>query len=400
MEFSDRVYEETIRTVQLFPTGNIPFSKYRTPVAPLQGGPQLRLEFDDLKEDNEYYLLRIKYLTSEWEESYVNSIEYLQEYNEFRINDYELSLDTKVKYVHYGVDIPPVKIPGNYLAIVYREGNEEDIILSRRFIVFSEDVLVTGPDELSGFTSFGGHRIDFNVFYKDLNVEDPYNQLRATIRQNGRWDNSKQLLPPTFVKEDQSKLEFRYFDNSNSFPPGNEFRYFDIRSIISPGQFVQGINRQASPVSVNIQRDKPRTGLAYTFYRDINGGFQSVNFDAQNSTYYSDYLEVNFELELDPYDSTRELYVFGALSDWKLSPEAKMYFDGESRTYRTRMLLKQGWYDYMYYQASPGKDKNIIEGDYIDTENFYEVFVYFKPIGRREEFCVGYYQFGVNERIR
>ena len=400
LEFKDRAYESEIRTIKITPQGNLPYTKYPTPIIPLNSQTGLRLEFDDLRDESDYYILKLKYLNSVWEESYVNSIEYLSEYNEFRINDYELSLNTKIKYVHYGIDIPSVKLPGNYLAIVYREGNEDDIVLSRRFIVFSNDAIISGPDQLTAFTQFRGQTVDFNVFYRDLPVEDPYNQIRATIRQNGRWDNSIQSLAPTFVKEDQGKLEFRYFDNSNAFSPGNEFRYFDIRSIIAPGQFVKAIEREPDPVNIYIQKDKPRTGLAYTFYRDLNGGFEVINFDAGNSSSYSDYINVNFELELDHDGVTRQLYIFGELTNWQLLPEARLRYNSTSKSYQSNLLLKQGWYDYQYYQLSPGNKHNVIEGDFIDTENYYEVLIYFKPIGRREELCVGYFQFGVNERIR
>ena len=398
--FEDKTYEKEIRTVKLRPVGNVPYTKFPTPIIPLNGGTRLTLEFDDLAQDSDYYMLRLMYLTSDWKESYVNSIDYLSEYNEFRVTSYDLSLDTKVKYVHYSVDIPDVTIPGNYLAIIYREGNEDDIILSRRFVVFSGEANVTGPDNQTGFSNLGGHRIDFNVFYRDLQVEDPYNQIKAVVRQNGRWDNAARINNPTFVKEDQGKIEYKFFDNTNSFQPGNEYRFFDIRSVIAPGQFIKSIDRQSSPLRVWVQQDKPRTGLAYSFHRDLNGSFEVVNFDAGNSSYYSDYLNVNFELKTDPYDSAREVYVFGELTNWELTSEGKMKFNRSNSSYEATLLLKQGWYDYQYFQSSPGNDPNILEGNHINTENYYEILVYFLPIGSREEHCVGYFQFGINERLR
>ncbi|MDH5599281.1 MAG: DUF5103 domain-containing protein, partial [Cyclobacteriaceae bacterium] len=195
----------------------------------------------------------------------------------------------------------------------------------------------------------------------------------------------------------QKKLEYMFFDHSNTFNPGNEFRYFDLRSIVSPGQFVLNLDRMATPYMANIIPDKPRTGLAYTYTPDYNGWYLISNRDSGNSDYYGDYVKVSFTLEAnEPYNG--DVYIQGALTNWKMSEENRMVYSAEQRAYQCTLLLKQGWYDYQYVIKEPtGKITNL-EGNFIDTENYYEIAVYYTPPASRSDLLVGYYRFGINQR--
>ena len=59
------------------------------------------------------------------------------------------------------------------------------------------------------------------------------------------------------------------------------------------------------------------------------------------------------------------------------------------------MILKQGWYDYSYETTNI---PDLIERSYFETENIYEVFMYFKPMGARGDELVGYYKVNFNRR--
>ena len=70
-----------------------------------------------------------------------------------------------------------------------------------------------------------------------------------------------------------------------------------------------------------------------------------------------------------------------------------MQYDNELRGYRGDALLKQGWYDYIYY--TPG-DPYVIEGSHFETENDYDILVYVKPQGRTYSILAGYIFFNNN----
>jgi len=61
------------------------------------------------------------------------------------------------------------------------------------------------------------------------------------------------------------------------------------------------------------------------------------------------------------------------------------------------MLLKQGFYNYEYWGDSPD-DPNQIEGDHFQTENMYEVLVYYRPFQPMADLLVGYFVIPVNAR--
>ncbi|MCR9084057.1 MAG: DUF5103 domain-containing protein, partial [Cyclobacteriaceae bacterium] len=63
------------------------------------------------------------------------------------------------------------------------------------------------------------------------------------------------------------------------------------------------------------------------------------------------------------------------------------------------LLLKQGWYDYQYaYLRDQQFDSEEFEGSFFETENEYEVFVYFRALGSRYDQLVGYVYLHPNRR--
>ena len=75
-----------------------------------------------------------------------------------------------------------------------------------------------------------------------------------------------------------------------------------------------------------------------------------------------------------------------------------MEFNAASRLYEKELILKQGWYNYQYVVESDTLSLNYLEGDHFETENEYEIFVYYKPITARSEVLIGYKQVIVNPR--
>ena len=69
-----------------------------------------------------------------------------------------------------------------------------------------------------------------------------------------------------------------------------------------------------------------------------------------------------------------------------------MTFDAAGTKYFNSLFLKQGVYDYTYvWVDKTGKpDINALEGSYFETENDYQILVYYRPSGSRWEELVGY----------
>src|SRR5690606_24145626 len=133
-----------------------------------------------------------------------------------------------------------------------------------------------------------------------------------------------------------------------------------------------------------------RANLTFIDDVDINGKFVVRNTDNQRYTVITtidetelgelieventveltqhqleaDYLSVLFTLKPPArYDS--DVYIFGALSNWALLPEFRMEWDVRYEAYMAEVLLKQGFYDYIYVLANKDgtSDETTIEGN-------------------------------------
>jgi hypothetical protein len=327
-------------------------------------------------------------------------MDYLDEYNEFPVTREALSYNTKVPFTQYTFEVPRVRMPGNYVLLVYQGSDEEDALLTKRYMVYDQSVSVRAQAVRSaGVRERETHQqIEFVVDYRNLNIPNPYNDVYVVIRQNQQWFNTIEGIRPTFVREDVRELEYVDFDLKNNFWAANEHRFFDLRTINALGQNVGEIDRDALPMEAYLLPDRSRAAEAYSQYNDMNGGYITNNLDMQGGPLNSDYLMTRFFLDAEePVDG--EVYVIGAFDNRRLSPEVKMKYDELRRGYTLDVLLKQGFYNYLYYvDNGEGRSPYQFDGSHFETENLYEIFVYARPIGARADLLMGYTSLVVNER--
>ena len=116
-------------------------------------------------------------------------------------------------------------------------------------------------------------QLNFTVNYKNLTILNPLLDVHVNIRQNQRWDNMATDVRPSFTREIEKELEYRFFEEDKMFRGGNEFRFFDLRSLNNPGRNVGYVAKSSKPYEVYIAKDKSRADEAYGQYDDINGGY-------------------------------------------------------------------------------------------------------------------------------
>jgi hypothetical protein len=396
LTFNDFAYEPQIRTILLHPAVNDVKSILQPAITRL-GQPNLVLEFDDLSSGRDNFNAKIIHCNYDWTRSQLMDLDFLSVYNEFPINNFEFSVDSHIPYNHYWLNVPSVKIPGNYLLVVYRGSDKEDLVLSRRFMVFDTRIAFEGERNLIGAGSVASmnQQINFTVNYKNIEVINPLENVKVVIRQNQRWDNLAIDIPPSFVREIEQQIEYRFFDEKKMFKGGNEFRFFDLRSLNNPGRNVQRVNRTVKPYDVFIQPDKPRGGEVYSQLPDYNGGFVLDNYDYRDAA-FSNYAYVNFTLKSKPIKG--DVYVAGGFNYWNKDDQNIMYYDSTKKEYQSTILLKQGWYDYQYLIDAKELPPYYFEGSHFETENMYEIFVYYRPFQPKADLLVGYMRLERNKR--
>lgn len=397
LRLQDFAYEPQIETIVIRPGFNDP-QTYLEPAVTRLGDWNLLLEFDDLRDQRDTYYVRLVHCNYDWTRSNLMDLDFLSEFNEFPVNNFEFSVDTHIPYVHYWITLPPVKLPGNYVAVVYRGSDKNDLILTKRFMVYDSRVTFQNERNLIGAGNIASlnQQINFTVNYKNLDVINPMESVNVAIRQNRRWDNMATDIRPSFVREIEKELEYRFFEPGKMFKGGNEFRFFDMRSLINPGRNVQRVNRTVKPYEVYVEPDKSRADEVYSQLPDLNGGFIPDNLDYSDAA-FTNYAHVNFTLRaLKRYDGN--VFVTGAFHHWNLNDENRMQYDSVTKSYHARVLLKQGWYDYQYLVQAPNVPPYILEGSHFQTENFYEIFVYYRPFQPQADLLIGYVRLEKNPR--
>jgi hypothetical protein len=398
--YYDRIFEENIQSVRLFLNTGEFEAQMNSPVMELNGSRPLMLTFDDLAYDPDMYSAKIIHCNADWTASDLKEPEYLNAYNEFNVLDYERSIDTRIPYIHYNFIIPGVTKTGNYIVKVYRGRDQNQVILVKRFMVFQNIINLAAKIVPPSQTEIRRkvQQINVNVNYKSRELFDPKTNLKVVIRQNQRWDNLKVLTRPTMIREDIKMIEYNLFDGSNTFWAGNEFRFVDLRFVRARGINVSAIRMEKDVVYAEAGLDKIRSPHGvYSQYLDLNGQYAVMNMERRNYELESEYMVMTFYLDAE--EVTEQPYIIGALSEWGFSPDAKMTLNKNTRRYETTLILKQGWYDYQYaYKSDEGWNTIPIEGSFFETENEYEVFIYYRDMGSRYDELISYFNLNPNKR--
>lgn len=395
----DEVMEENIQSVRLYARTGEFSSQMDSPTIPLHSPTPLTLEFDDIAYEPDRYSAAIIHCNADWTPSGLKPADYLTQYNEFNVNEYEYSINTRIPYIHFTFQIPPVTKSGNYIIKVYRGRQEDEVIIVRRFMVYDNQLKVGAEVVASSKTEDRktAQQINFNINYSDRELIDPLNNVKVFIRQNQRWDSAISGLKPSFIRADRAVLEYRLFDGRNTFSAGNEFRFVDLRYTRTRGQNIASVKIEEDAVFAETTLDQPRAGQAYLEYLDLNGQYGIFTHDKTNNDLESEYVLITFNFKSDPL--SQPPYVLGSLSDWGKNPASKMAYDEKMKGYKATLLLKQGWYDYQYGLKTPeGYNMEKIEGAHFQTENEYEIFVYYRAMGSRYDELIGYTVLNPNKR--
>ena len=137
--------------------------------------------------------------------------------------------------------------------------------------------------------------------------------------------------------------------------------------------------------------DKSRDQFPYQFEADINGRYVVENEHENNRDLEADYITTFFTLEREAFENG-SVYLFGELTDWEIKEEFEMSYVKDENSYVLKTLLKQGYYNYVYAYVEDGKTKpdiGAIEGNWFETENMYQILVYYRPFGARYDRLIG-----------
>jgi hypothetical protein len=390
--YENKVYMPFIKTVQCYNAQK----EQSPPVISLKAAEQLFFSFDDLQGGSKNYWYAIEHCTADWRPSNISTLDFVASFAEDRITEYSYSSRTLQAYTNYSLTLPneqvKIKTSGNYVLKVYENGQVKKPILTQRFYVTDQKVNINF--ELLPSTQVTERpfvqKINFSIAHPGLMIQNPNLELKTVVMQNLNSLTAITTSRPNFIKPGL----LLYNDlKSNVFKGGNEFRKFDTRSLRYSGAQVQYISKD-SIYKVILLPDLSRNNTTYSSQYDENGNFFIRNQDDRNYATESDYTSVTFSLKAKMPASEGDLYVAGRFNNYNLSSASKLDYDAEKAQFTGKFFLKQGIYDYKYIwkdKLSGSLDDTLFEGSFFETENTYQVFVYFRKPGSRWDELIGYF---------
>lgn len=375
--YTNAVYDDFIRSVQLYSEND----QLAPPYIPLNG-LFLTCRFDDLRGGFNDFNYQIVHCDYDWSPSDLEEHEYVQGFNDNSITEMDESFNMKQMYTHYSFTLPndmmKITLSGNYLLMVYPDGEEDAPIFTQRFVVYEN--LIGYDVNVKPSTIISERRykqeVDFELKQVSYPIYDAYSDLDVAILQNDRWDNAIFDLKPVFMKGSTFVYDF---DEENNFDGLNEFRWFDSKSIRFNALGTDSIRLVNNQWNMYLHPSERRTYEVYRTDIDLNGKRLLKNDDF-DWFLESEYMFVHFSLPYDFKYPAADIYVVGEFTNWNFLDKAKMKWNESAKRYECSIYLKQGLYNYMYSVVSaedPKGDMPAIEGNNQETENTYSIFTYY-----------------------
>ncbi len=394
--FDNHDYEGIVGFAKILPIENGQIKELENPIVGLNESDQLMLSFDLLTDQFENLSARIVHCNKDWSKSVLRDMEFLNQINNYRITDFNYSVNTVQPYINYSFQIDKPKLSGNYILVVYRRANPDDIILSRKFMVVDSKVSIDHTVRVSTTVSRReqNHQIEYSVNYGNLLVNTPTRDINTVLLQNHNWYTAITDTPPTLIRANEGFIEYRHLDLKTNFYGWNEFRFADLRTLNVSGRNVSRITNTGAQITAPLKLDGSRGDLTYIQnFQDINGNFIIQNNDPGEDFLNTDYANVRFSLKSDQING--DVYVWGQFNNWQLNDFNRMRYTTQNGLgrYESNIPLKQGYYEYLYYVKSNDLPPYYFEGSHFQTENQYEILVYYRKPGNVNDELIGYKRF-------
>ena len=357
-------------------------------------GSGFQLQFDDLYGNEADFYYEIIHCDYNWKPSEIPKNEYLQGFDNQRIQNYTNSFNTLQLYSHYTLSIPnqftqQLRISGNYMLKILN--NDKDVVFSRKFILYED--LVTVPMQVKRTRTVSNveykHNLDFSIKSNTITFQTPLKNVKIVLLQNGKFSSAiKNVTAQYTIGND---LIYKY-DTETQYWAGNEFLYFENKDIRVANNNISRVDASTEIYNSYLYTNNARANFPYSVFEDINGNFVVRNFNVSDSSIEADYAWVYFSLSAPSFNNDYEIYINGMFNNYSLTPEFKMDYNPKKGIYEKAILIKQGFtnFEYVVVDDKGAIDKqNAVDGNFYQTENDYSILVYYRENTGRYDRVVG-----------
>ena len=383
--YTDHNYLNVIKTVQILPISE----QHHIPIYTLGSADLIQVSFDDMRGDVRDYYYSIQHCNADWTPSRLTSLDYAEGFNEGRITSYQSSQGTLQRYTHYSFQFPnddiKPKIAGNYLLKIYEDADKNRLIATKRFYVVRPLISIAEEILPSPQANQRETHQKINLSLKTaLSILNPAQEIKVLIAQNNRQDVSQWSGKPNYVDNN----EFRYHDlDVFNFKGHNEFRTLDLRSFKSNSAQIDHVY-QDSTLHVKLFTDEDFNSNTFQHRYDENGKFYIRNLDDSHSNINAENLHVKFSLR-SHFNAQNKIYIVGAFNDFQ--EKDSLTYNSSSNLWETSLLMKQGVYNYEYVlRTADGLKTDAISKSHFQTENEYQIFVYYRRPGTYWDELIGF----------
>ncbi|OYU80488.1 MAG: DUF5103 domain-containing protein [Flavobacterium sp. BFFFF1] len=351
-----------------------------------------QLQFDDLYGNEANYYYQLVHCNYDWTKSDLSESEYIDGFDDQRIQDYLNSFNTLQLYSHYRLAFPNkftrFRVTGNYMLKILNENKE--VVFTRKFILYED--LVSVPMQVKRARNLNvieyKQNLDFAIKSKTIQFQSPLQNVKVLLFKNAEINSGIVNVKPQYTIGND--LIYKY-DTETQFWGGNEYLFFENKDIRGATNNVLRIDAQ-DIYNAHLYPNNARGSNPYTYYPDINGNFVVKNINAENDDIEADYAWVYFSLSAPAYFGKKDIYVTGMFNNYALNAEDKMDYNADKGLYEKAILLKQGFTNFQYTIAdAKGKidHENAIDGNFYQTENNYFAVVYYRENGQRYDKVIG-----------
>ena len=353
----------------------------------------LQIAFDELSHDYHRYAYTIERCEADWtpsEEMFES--DWLEGFNAIVIDNHEQSVNTIIPYTHYQLQIPNsqcrLKMSGNYRLHIIDDESQQELacvefmVTDQTMSLFMEASTNTDIDH-----NISHQQLSISLNYNNHIVTNPQEQIRMVVRQNDREDNSRLHVSPSFIQANGLRWQHH---QQLIFDAGNEYHKYEVLDPSHPTMGIDYINWDGEQYQVYPFINEPRPH--YIYDEDADGAFYIRNSDNRENDTASEYVWVNYRLKAPELPFGR--IIIQGLWTTEAPETYLMSYDETERLYTASILQKQGYYSYQYlWQDQDGHLKPLpSEGNFYQTENRYQAYIYYKGTGERTWRLVSYRQ--------